>query len=70
MNNELQKFARTTLKSNLIKCTDSQRDIFARMYGRFGTNDNINTVVDGIPADKLDWAMQQIVNTLVKNERD
>lgn len=66
MNEKLQEFARTTLKSDLAKCTDAQRDIFARMYGRFGVNDNINTVVDGMPEDKLDWAMQQIKNTLEK----
>jgi len=66
MNEKLQEFARNTLKSNLAECTDAQRDIFARMYGRFGTNDTIDTVVDGMAADKLDWAMQQIENTLEK----
>jgi len=68
MNEKLQEFARTTLKQNLSQCTIGQRDIFARMYGRFGTNDTIDTVVDGMAADKLDWAMQQVECTLEKNE--
>jgi len=37
MNEKLQEFARNTLKSNLAECTDAQRDIFARMYGRLTT---------------------------------
>ena len=58
--------ARESLRSDLAKCTDAQRNLFARMYGSFGINDTIETVVDGMPADKLDWAMLQVQRTLDK----
>jgi len=31
-------------------------------------NKDINEVIDKMPEDKLDWAMQQIENTLAKNK--
>jgi len=78
MNTELQKFARTTLKDELSKCTEAQQLIFKRMYIPWALeiiNENrrlteeelampINDLVDKMPEDKLDWAMQQVQRTL------
>lgn len=78
MNEQLQKFARKTLKDGLAKCTEDQQVLFKRMYipWAFGIiNENrkltdeelatqINDVVDKMPDDKLDWAMQQVQRTL------
>lgn len=64
MNNQLQEFARNTLKEGLTKCTDGQQLIFKRMYSHKDLDKPINDVVDNIAEDKLDWAMQQIENTL------
>ncbi len=66
MNKELENYARQNLKDNISKCTDAEKVLFARMYGRFGYNDNIYTVIDGMDPDKLDWAMTQVKNTLDK----
>lgn len=66
MNNQLQKYARDTLKDGLSKCTDAQRHLFKLLYGDKDTKIHINEVVDQIPEDRLDWAMRQVQRTLRK----
>lgn len=66
MNHILQKFARDWLKEQLAKLPDSNVDIFKRMYSPFAIAAPIDRVIDQMPADKLDWAMTQVENTLKK----
>ena len=66
MNKQLQDFARATLKEGLAKCTEAQQLTFMRMYAREHLEWPINDVVDLMKDDKLDWAMQQVQNTLSK----
>ncbi len=66
MNNELEAFARTSLKENLAKCTEGQQFIFKRMYSHGDVNKEINQVVDDMSISKLDWAMQQVQRTIDK----
>ena len=40
--------------------------LFKRMYAHGNLDADINSVVDSMPAEKLDWAMQQVYNTLRK----
>ena len=79
MNDELQKFAREQIKNGLSKLPESNRIIFKKMYSYPGWTNNpvdnlsdqkmdINDVVDKMPADKLDWAMQQVSRSLKKME--
>lgn len=76
MNTQLQNFARATLKDWLAKLPESNHDVFKLMYARNGGKRSvedakampINEVVDEMPADKLDWAMQQVERTLKKAE--
>jgi hypothetical protein len=74
MNEQLQEFARSKLKSDLALCTTKQQEIFKMMYARpipdNGTEPylkhlSINETVDRMPEEKLDWAMQQVERTLV-----
>jgi hypothetical protein len=73
MNNALQDFARNSIKEGLYQCLDRQVRIFKLMYAR--TNPDapadldmeIDDVVDLIPSEALDWAMQQVERTLEKN---
>lgn len=63
MNKQLQDFARQTIKDGLKKLPESNQRFFIRMYtGGTGYNlgVDIDMVVDEMPADKLDWAMQQV----------
>lgn len=65
MNQQFQKFARDTLKAGLAQLPEHNREIFKRMYSHKDLKANINDVVDKIPEDKLDWAMQQVDRSLV-----
>lgn len=66
MNSTLQKFARTMLKTGLAECSISQQQMFKLMYAD-DLDLHINVVVDKMPEDKLDWAMQQVEATIQKN---
>ena len=66
MNNELQVFARQQLKDGLSKLPESNHMIFKLMYSPNNLDIDINEVVDIMPEDKLDWAMQQVQRTINK----
>jgi len=73
MNKQLQDFARKTLKEGLAQCTKDQQKMFKQIHtGSPGMNYgiDINMVVDEIGMDKLDWAMQQVQETLDGNEKE
>jgi len=67
MNTKLQDFARNELKSNLALCTEAEQHFFKRMYAH-GNLGSINDVVDNMPDEKLDRAMQQVERTMAKHE--
>lgn len=64
MNNELQAFARNELKMGLSKLPEKNLTVFKRMYANCNLKMDINNIVDSIPEEKLDWAMQQVQRTL------
>lgn len=69
MNDQLQEFARSELKSDLAKLSENHRIFFKRMYSHNNPDAEINDVVDGMPEEKLDWAMQQVQRTLEKQNK-
>lgn len=77
MNQQLQDFARKTLIEGLLQLPDGWQEQFKLMYAR---NNGKRTVEDAkalplaqviaqIPADKLDWAMTQVQNSLNKQAK-
>lgn len=66
MNDQLEEFARTTLKEGLAKCTDAQHRVFKLLYSHLDLSKPIDDVVDAMPVGKLDWAMKQVSATLEK----
>lgn len=66
MNKQLEDFARKTIKEGLAKCPEDWQVIFKRMYAHGDLEKDINQVVDDMEADKLDWALQQVENSLKK----
>jgi hypothetical protein len=66
MNDKIQQFARQELKDGLAQCTDAQQFMFKRMYSHGNLDLDIDQVVDNMPEEKLDWAMQQVQRTLGK----
>lgn len=74
MNNTLEQFARANLKEELAKLPESNHKIFKLMYGRNNGKRSVqdaeamdvNAVVDEMEIEKLDWAMQQVANSVAK----
>jgi hypothetical protein len=69
MNEILIQFARQNLKEGLAKCSPAQVMLFKRMYSHENLETEINSVVDNMPEEKLDWAMQQVQRTLKEAEK-
>ena len=66
MNKQMQDFARQTLKDGLTELPAPWQLMFKRMYSHNNLDANIDDVVDNIPEDELDRAMQQVERTLAK----
>lgn len=67
MNDALQEFARAEIKDGLSRLEEGPRTLFAKMYGHpYDPETPINDVVDAMPAEKLDWAMEQVRRTFEK----
>ena len=69
MNNQLQEFAREQLKDGLPKLPESNQLLFKRMYSHEDLDKPIDDVVDSMPSDRLDWAMQQVQRS-IERRRD
>lgn len=63
MNEQLQDYARKTIKEGLTKLTEQSRKVFAKTYGYPGLN-STDEIVDNMSADKLDLAMTKVNNSL------
>lgn len=63
MNDQLAQFARKELKIGLARLSEVSRGRFRQMYSPGDLNLPIGEVVDRMPDDRLDWAMQQVKRT-------
>lgn len=70
MNSQIEQFARQSLKDGLAKLEEPNRVIFKRMYANRNLGLPINEVVDNMPQEKLDWAMQQVQRSLDQKEKE
>ena len=66
MDDQLQVFARQTLKDGLAQLPESHQKLFKRMYSHKNLDLDINLVVDQMSQDKLDWALGQVKRSLNK----
>ena len=64
MNKTIETFVRQQLKDGLVMCNEKQQHVFKLMYSNKNLDLGINSVVDKIPEDKLDWALCQVERTL------
>lgn len=63
MNKILSNFARSWLKEHLRQRPEKEQHFFKRMYSHKHLDRSIEDVVNAMPDDKLDWAMQQVQNS-------
>lgn len=84
VNDQLQAFARQTLEDGLSRVLPRSQEFFKLMYGKVPGQRRlrsrtpamieyikqlpIDTVVDQMNVDDLDWAMQQVARTLEKQQ--
>ncbi len=68
MNKQLEDFARETLKEGLAKLPEGDHKRFRLMYSHKNLELPIPDVVDRMPVDKLDWAMQQVQRSIDMRE--
>lgn len=57
---------REQLKELLNSCTDGQKLVFKRMYSNNNLELDINDIVDNMSDIKLNWAIEQVNNTIKK----
>lgn len=69
MNNELLLYVRKRIKELLTQCTEDQQMFFKRMYSHTDLILDINTVVDNMPEEKLDWALSQCQHQTILNTK-
>lgn len=70
MNERLQQYARAYLKQALAILPDSNKLLFKRMYSNHDISRNINSIIDSLKAEQLDWAMQQVERSLIPSNGD
>jgi len=63
MNEQLEDFARSTIIKGLKKLPERNQKLFKQMYSHKYLDLPIEDVVKRMPAEKLDWAMQQVSRT-------
>ena len=66
MNDILEKFARQWLKDNIKKIPISWELKFRHLYTSGDFHKPINIIIDEIHPDRLDWAMEQVQNSIKK----
>jgi hypothetical protein len=66
MNESLQRFARDTILNGLRQLPEGHQMVFKRMYSHKNLELSIEDVVEKMDESKLDWAMQQVDNSLKK----
>ena len=69
MNSDLQEYARSTLIKGLLSLPEENQLFFKRMYSHTDLEKNIIDVINDMPEDKLDWAMQQVERTINEKEK-
>lgn len=62
----VEKYTRQEIKEGLTQLSDKHVDIFKRMYSPDNLSLDIDTVVENIPNERLNWALVQVTNSVNK----
>lgn len=70
-NKTLISLARKLLKESIAQCTIGQQNLFKKMYPYKDSieTDDIFLFVDKMDSDRLDHAITQVENTIIKNKK-
>ena len=70
MNETLQNFARNYLKENLRLLPEDWQLTFKRIYSHQNLYKPINEIVDDMPEERLDTAMEQVRRSVEKLSKE
>jgi hypothetical protein len=65
---KIENFARQELLLLLDQCTPEQQMTFKRMYAHLDTSVTTDQAVANMPYEKVNWAIQQVEQTLLNNK--
>lgn len=63
-NQTLIKIAKEKLKKLASELSEEEKLIFKKMYSHENLDLSINSAIDQMDSDKIDWAMTQVENTI------
>jgi hypothetical protein len=66
MNPELDAYGREFIRINIKKLEERHILKFKQMYSPQNLSENIDHVIDNMSTEKIDWAMHQVMNSLIK----
>ena len=64
MNSQLASYARKKIKEGLSELTVKHQMFFKRLYSHKNRDLSIDTIVDKMPEEKLNQALNQVQNSL------
>jgi hypothetical protein len=67
--NTVKDFRKNLLIDLYNQCNPDQQLMFRRMYSHKNLDLSIDSIVEIIPEDRLDWATQQCENTIKSNKK-
>ena len=70
MNKTIADFTRTQIKKGLSQLPSEWVHKFKQMYSHNDLNANIDNVVDNLHPDRLDWALTQVENSILKLKKE
>jgi len=70
MNKQLQDFARNAILKGVKQLPKDWQQLFKRLYSHDNLTISIDALVANMPEEKLDWAMQQIEQSLEKIKKE
>jgi hypothetical protein len=67
MNVTIEAYARNKIKEGLVKLPEGWQMRFKQLYANGKLDIAIVDLVDSLPAEKLDWALTQVENSIKKS---
>lgn len=68
--NDIADYRLSTLKRLFLETTEKQQQLFKRMYSHKDLTADIETIINKMPDNKIDWAIQQCERTVEMNKKE
>lgn len=65
-----EKHKRLIILNFLAECTSEQVRVFKQLYSYKNLELSVDKIINEMPVEKLDWAIRQCENTVLKNRKN